>query len=151
MALSKKGPTGYKHSLSKANSPNKVVTASRISPASSQGGDGPSLMVPLTGCLVLQDPLGNGCPGALAPDHPRTAGSQDSPRRGPRPWVSNQGWLREKCRVLPQHPRSHSTPPSPNEDIIRGALFGASAPENWCQSVVPLKMSICTPGQCKLP
>ena len=38
-----------------------------------------------------------------------------------------KGWLREICQVLPQCPRSHSTPPSPYEDIIKG--FGASAPE----------------------
>ena len=38
MALSKKGPIGYKHSQSNANSPNKVVTASGTLPVSPQEG-----------------------------------------------------------------------------------------------------------------
>ena len=88
--------------------------------------------------------------GGLHPDHPRTAG----------PWVPlaavpisrwpTKGWLRERCRVLPQCPGSHSAPSSPYEDIIRGLCLEplhqkARRPDNWCQSVDPPGMSIFTP------
>ena len=101
-------------------------------------------MVSLTGRLVLPDPLWNGgpaprwrCPGALTPDHPRTA--------GPREWACNQRLVKGETSGSPQRPRSHSAPPSPYEDIIMGAPLGASVPEDWCQSVDPPKMSIFTP------
>ena len=59
-------------------------------------------------------------------------------------------WLRERCRVLPQRPRSHSVPSSPYEDIIRWLRSEplhqkARRPDNWCQSVDPPRMSIFTP------
>ena len=49
----------------------------------------------------------------------------------PVPRRPTKGWLRERCRVLPQRPGSHSASSSPYEDIIRGggAPFGTSAPE----------------------
>ena len=109
-------------------------------------------MLPLTGRLVLPDPLGNGrpaprwrCPGALAPDHRRTAGPRDPPGRGPRPWASNQRLVKGEMSGSPPTPREPLRPSFPYEDIIRGAPFGDSAPEDWCQSVDPPKMSICTP------
>ena len=40
MALSKDGPIGYRHSLPKVTSPNRVVIVSRISPALLHGGGG---------------------------------------------------------------------------------------------------------------
>ena len=108
MALSIKGPIGYKHSLPNANSPNKDVTASRTLPASPWRGDEPSPMVPLTGCLVLPDHSGM---AVLLPDGdfrghspPNTLGPQVL-------WTPlamvpvlrhpTKGWLRERCRVLP--------------------------------------------------
>ena len=63
----------------------------------------------------------------------------------PVPGHPTKGCLRERCQVLPQRPRSHSAPPSPYEDIIRRAPFRASALEDWCRLVDPLKMSISTP------
>ena len=63
----------------------------------------------------------------------------------PIPGCPTKGWLRERCQVLPQRPRSHSTSPSPYEDIIRETTFGESAPEDWCQSLDPPRMSIFTP------
>ena len=63
----------------------------------------------------------------------------------PVPGSPTKGWLRERCRVFPQRPRSHSAPPSPYEDIIRGLRLEPLHQKNWCQSVDPLKMSISTP------
>ena len=34
-----------------------------------------------------------------------------------------KGWLRERCRVLPQCPKSHSAPSSPYEDIITNFIL----------------------------
>ena len=67
-----------------------------------------------------------------------------------------KGWLRERCRALPQRPGSYSVPSSPCKDIIRGLRSEplhqkARRPDNWCQSVDPPKMSIFTPRQCKSP
>ena len=142
----KKGSIGYKHSLPKANSPNRIVTASR----NHQHPQGVMDLPQRFHCLcILSCQTHSGMavqlPDCNVPDHPRIVGSWDSPHRIPYPWASNQGRLREKCWVLPQCPRSHSTPPSPCKDVIREAPFGASALEDWCQSVDPLRMSISTP------
>ena len=140
-ALFKKGPIGYKHSLPKANSPNKVVTASRTSPASPQGEDGPSPMVPLTGRLALPDPLGNGrpaprwrCPGALAPDHPRTEGPRDSPSNGPHPWASNQRLVKGEMSGSPPTPREPFRPSFP----LRGCHQGGSVRSLCTRRLMPV-------------
>ena len=152
MALSKKGPIGYKHSLPKADSPNKVVTASGTSPASPQGGRWTFPDGSTDWGLVLPDPLGNGhpaprwqCPGALAPDHPRTAGPRDSPSSGPRPWASNQRLVKGKMSGSPSTPGEPLHASFPLRGYHQGAPFGSSAPEDWCHLVDPPKMSICTP------
>ena len=124
---------------------------------SPQGGDGPSLVVPWTGRLVLPDPSRErpscsqmAMSKGLHPDHPRTASPWITPSCSPHPWGPTKGWLRERCQAFPQHPGSHSTPSSPYEDIIRGVrsepLYQkARRPDNWCQLVDPLRMSISTP------
>ena len=57
----------------------------------------------------------------------------------PVPRRPTKGWLRERCRVLPQRPGSHSAPSSPYEDIIREAPFGTSAPEGYkTRQLVPV-------------
>ena len=154
MALSKKGPIGYKHSLPKASSPNKVVPASGTLPASPHGGDEPSPMVPLTGCLVLPNPLGNSrpaprwrCPGPLAPNQPRTAGPQDSPSHGSRPSASNQRLVKEEMSGSPPMPREPLRPSFPLRRYHQGGSVWnlCTRREDWCQSVDPPKMSISTP------
>ena len=134
------------------------MTASRDSPAFPQGGDGRSWVIPRTGPLVLPAPcrerpscsqmvMSRGftpptTPGLRVPGFPLAA--------VPVPKRPTKGWLRERCRVLPQRPGSHSVPSSPYEDIIRGLRSEplhqkARRPDNWCQSVDPLRMSIFTP------
>ena len=105
------------------------MTASRTSPACPQGRNGPSPMVPLTGRLVLPDPLGNGrpaprwrCPGALAPDHPRTAGPRDSPSRGPRPWASNQRLVKGEMSGSPPISREPLCPSFPLRGYHQGGF-----------------------------
>ena len=115
-------------------------------------------MVPRTGRLVLPAPSRErlSCPqmlmsggftptttlGLLVPGFPLAA--------VPVPKCPTKGWLRERSWVLPQRPGSHSVPSSPYEDIIRGLRSEplhqkARRPDNWCQSVDPLMMSIFTP------
>ena len=64
-------------------------------------------------------------------------------------------WLRERCRVLPQRPGSHSVPSFPYEDIIRGSvrnLFSrgledqTTGASRWTLRGCPSS----PPGQCKL-
>ena len=134
------------------------MTASGDSPAFPQGGDGRSWVIPRTGRLVLPAPsrerpscsqmvMSGGftpptTPGLRVPGFPLAA--------LPVPKRPTKGWLRERCRVLPQRPGSHSVPSSPYEDIIRGLRSEplhqkARRPDNWCQSVDPLRISIFTP------
>ena len=134
------------------------MTVSGDSPASPQGGDRPSRVVPRTGRLVLpassrgrlscsQMVMSGGFTppttlGLRVPGFPLAA--VPVPKRPPK------GWLKERCRVLPQLSGSHSVPSSLYEDIIRGLLSEplhqkARRPDNWCQSVDPPRMSIFTP------
>ena len=66
-------------------------------------------------------------------------GSRDSPHCGLHPWVSNQGWLRERCQVLPQCPRSHSALPS----NLRGDHQGGSVQSLCTRALV----SVSEPSQ----
>ena len=133
------------------------MTASGDSPASCQGGDGPSRVIPWTGRLVLPTPSRErlSCSqmvmswgftppttlGLRVPGFPLAA--------VPVPKSPTKGWSRERCRVLPQRPRSHFIPSSPYEDIIRGLRSEplhqkARRPDNRCQSVDPPRISIFT-------
>ena len=97
-------------------------------------------MLPLTGRLVLPDPLGNGrpaprwrCPGALAPDHPRTAGPRDSPSEGPRPWASNQRLVKGE---MSGSPTTHREPPPLLP--LRGYHQGGSVRRLCTRRLVPV-------------
>ena len=114
-------------------------------------------MVPLTGHLVLPDPLGNGrpaprlrCPGALAPDQPRTAGPRDSPSRGPHPWTSNQRLVKGDMSGSPLTPREPLCPCFPLRGDHQGGLRLEPLHQNTSASQWTLRRCPSPPpGQCK--
>ena len=109
-------------------------------------GDGPSLMVPLTGRLVLPDPLWSGCPapgwrcpGVLAPGCPGAAVLGAPLATVPIRLVGGDvGFCPSAWGAAP--------PLFPLVGMSLGGSVRGLCAGAWCQSVGPLGVSISAPG-----
>ena len=133
--FSRKCQLATSNSLPNANSPNRVVTASGDSPASPQGGNGPSQTILLTRCSLAR-------PTWEWPFSTQMAASEST--RSQPPWG---GGLGTPLITLPLCPSQ--TPYGGS--LGGGAPFGAFAPEDWCRSVDPPGCPSPPPWQCKSP